>query len=95
MEDHKAIYLYTCSPGEVCFRMWEKKGNDARVVSGCESQSKCDSEKLICDEAKKIQKDNQCEVACCSDDRCNAGSFFTLNIILLAVCTFLGLELLK
>lgn len=96
MEDNKAIYLRACRSGEVCIKMWVKeKGNDARVESGCGLQSKCDSAKVICDEAKKHETDDQCEVACCSDDRCNAGSSFTFNIILLAVCTFLGLELLK
>ncbi|XP_022809957.1 uncharacterized protein LOC111346974 [Stylophora pistillata] len=96
LEDNKATYLKTCLLGDKCFRTWEKlKDNDVTVSSGCGYQSTCDTLKSVCDKAKDTLKDYHCAVGCCSSDGCNAGTSFTCNIILLAVCFLVSLELLK
>lgn len=96
LEDNKATYLKTCLLGDKCFRTWEKpKDDDAEVSSGCGYQSTCDTLKTVCDKAKDTLKDYHCAVGCCSGDGCNAGTSLTFNLILLAVCFLLSLELLK
>ncbi|PFX13879.1 uncharacterized protein LOC111345489 isoform X2 [Stylophora pistillata] len=96
LEDNKPTYLNTCFLADTCLRYWQKtKDNDAIVHSGCTTEDYCDAQKSACDKAKDTLKDYQCAVGCCSDDGCNAGSSLTFSIILLAMCTFLGLELLK
>ena len=97
LEENKVNFLYPCSAdvGDRCFRSWYKRKNyDAMVAIGCAKQSFCDTLKSACDIAKD-DPDYQCEVSCCSEDGCNASSYFTANIILLAVSSVLGLALLK
>ena len=96
LEENKVNFLYTCSAddGDRCFRSWYKRENyDAMVVIGCAKQSFCDTLKSACE--AKDDPDYQCEVSCCSEDGCNASSYFTANIILLAVSSVLGLALQK
>ena len=96
LEESKGTFLHTCILGDKCIRSWSKsKDDDAVVASGCAYQSFCDAQKSACDKLKDTLKDYHCAVGCCSEDGCNASSYFTSNIILLAVCFVLGLALLK
>ena len=97
LEENKVNFLYPCSAdeGDRCFRLWYKRENyDAMVAIGCAKQSFCDAEKSLCD-IRRDGADFQCELSCCSEDGCNASSYFTANVILLAVSSVLGLALLK
>ena len=97
LEENKVNFLYPCTAdeGDRCFRLWYKRENyDAMVAIGCAKQSFCDAEKSLCD-IRRDGADFQCELSCCSEDGCNASSYFTANVILLAVSSVLGLALLK
>ena len=96
MDENEATFLYTCVDGDRCYRSWSKRKHyDAMLDIGCADQSSCNTQKSICDQQSKDIPDYQCEVSCCSEDGCNTSSYVTVNIILLATSSVLGLALLK
>ena len=96
MDENKANFLRKCYNSDSCYRYWfKRKDSDAMLELGCAAKSTCNLEKSICDQDSKDIPDSQCEVSCCSEDGCNTSSYVTVNIILLATSSVLGLALLK
>ncbi|KAL9968466.1 hypothetical protein ACROYT_G026844 [Oculina patagonica] len=78
-----------CPTGK-CMRVWTKKGDATAIAQTCTNQAGCDAAEAVCDKA-----DGDCKVGCCDSDLCNAGSAVSFSMILMAVCSALGLALLK
>ena len=96
MDENEANFLYDCLDGDRCYRIWSKRKHyDAMLDIRCGDQSYCDTNRALCDQQSRDIPDYQCEVSCCSEDGCNASSYFTANIILLTVSSVMGLALLK
>ena len=93
LESDKDKYLMTCPLGaDRCIRSFLKKDSVTVVTNDCTSQFGCDLSQSFCDEFE--ENDVTCKVGCCDEDECNVGSRVSLNVILLTVCSALGLALL-
>ena len=96
LEGDKDTYLKSCWPeADRCFRRWEKIDAVIGVKNGCNTQSGCKTLEASCKAAEDTSDNYDCEVGCCSDDECNAGSSVTFSFFLLTVCTVLSLALMK
>lgn len=92
LEADKATKLMTCvAPFDRCMRVWGKTGDKTAVQNSCSTQTLCDTMKKACDDSSE----GDCAVGCCETDECNAGSSVTFSAFLMAVCSVLGLALLK
>ena len=82
----------TCTIGmDKCIRIWSKKDGDTGVINSCSNEALCKSFKDKCDESTE----GDCAVGCCDTDLCNAGSPVSFSMILMTVCSALGLALVK
>lgn len=82
----------TCPLGmDKCMRTWAKKDGDTVVITSCGNEATCKVLKKKCDDSK----DGDCAVSCCDTDLCNAGSSVSFSVLLMTVCSVLGLALLK
>ena len=92
LEGNKDKYLTTCPVGvDKCVRTFVKTDNSAVVMNTCTDQMGCDSAQAVCD---NYANGITCKVGCCDEDACNVGSHVSFNVILLTVCSALGLALL-
>lgn len=91
MEADKSKQM-TCQLGmDKCMRTWTKKDGDTVVIASCGNEATCKVLKKKCDDSK----DGDCAVSCCDTDLCNAGSSVSFSVLLMTVCSVLGLALLK
>ena len=74
-----------------CIRTWAKKDDETLVVNQCGTEADCKTLKDACDKTKE----GKCAVGCCDKDLCNAGPPVSFSLFLTAVCSALGLALLK
>ena len=92
LESNKDKYLITCPIGaDKCFRTFLKKDSVTQVTNDCTNQLGCTLAQAVCDE---YGDDITCKVGCCDEDACNVSSHVSFNVILLTVCSALGLALL-
>ena len=92
LQGNKDAYLITCPFGaDKCIRTFLKKDNSTAVLNACTNQLGCDLAQAVCD---NYADDITCKVGCCDEDACNVGSHVSFNVILLTVCSALGLALL-
>ncbi|KAJ7394130.1 hypothetical protein OS493_003808 [Desmophyllum pertusum] len=93
LEKDQDKYLKECS-GDRCYRQWLHKDGATSVANTCSSQLGCGLAEALC---KSLEDGNDvdCASACCSTDACNAGSTASISVLLLTVCSFIGLALLK
>jgi len=92
LEGDKDKYLITCPiEADKCGRSFLKKGDATLVSNDCTNQLGCDLAQAVCD---NYADDVTCKVGCCDEDACNEGSHVSFNVILLTVCSALGLALL-
>ena len=93
LEGNKEKYLITCPVGaDKCARSFLKKDGSTLVTNECTNQLGCDLAQAVCD---NIDDNITCTVGCCDEDECNEDSHVSFNVILLIVCSALGLALLK
>ena len=91
LEGNQDKYLKTCSLGsDKCFRTSREEDGRTLVINGCTNQLGCDLAQLMCD---NYTESITCKV-CCDEDARNVDSPVSSNVILLTVCTALGLALL-
>ena len=92
LEGNKDKYLITCPVGsDKCSGGFVKKDGSTQVTNGCTNQLGCDLAQAFCD---NVGDDITCKVGCRDKDACNEGSHVSFNVILLIVCSALGLALL-
>ncbi|KAL9953393.1 hypothetical protein ACROYT_G040803 [Oculina patagonica] len=80
-----------CPDVDRCLRTWYKKDGNIQVTNRCSTDAACKIAKEACD---KIDE-GKCAVGCCDKDLCNAGSHASFSVFLMAVCSAVGLALLK
>ena len=91
LQSNQDKYLKTCPLGaDKCFRTFLEKDGTTLVNHDCTNQLGCDLAQTVCDNAEGVT----CKVGCCDEDACNVGSHVSFNVILLSVCSALGLTLL-
>ena len=91
LEGDKGKYLTTCVAGlDKCIRTFLKKDSATFVMNTCSNQVNCNSEIIKCGGYDGVT----CKVSCCDEDECNVGSHVSFNVILLTVCSVLGLALM-
>ena len=91
LEGDKDKYLTTCFAGaDKCMRSFLKKDSVTLVRNTCSNQASCKSAITDCGEYDGAT----CKVSCCDEDECNVGSHVSFNVILLTVCSALGLALM-
>ena len=89
LQGNKDKYLKECSLGaDKCIRTWLHKDGKTIVSNACTNQLGCDLAQAVCD---NVDDEVDCKVGCCTDDECNAGSPLSFSIVLLTVCSALGL----
>ena len=94
LESNQDKYLATCPIEEDhCYRFFLKKDSVTHVTNNCTSQFACTVKQALCDKYAD-DHDITCEVGCCDKDACNVSSHVSFNVILLTVCSALGLALL-
>ena len=76
---------------DTCMRTWAKKDGNTVVTNSCVSKSVCDTSKKACDD----NSEGDCAVGCCQTDECNASSSVSFSAFVIAVCSAVGLALLK
>ena len=82
----------TCPDGyNQCIRAWNEMDDKITFISQCGTEAKCKERKDACDKSGE----GKCAISCCDTDLCNAGSPVSFNVFLVAVCSTLGLALLK
>ena len=74
-----------------CIRTWYKNDDKTSVANMCGNDEDCKNEKDACDKIKE----GKCAVGCCDKDLCNAVSPVSFSVLLMALCSVLGLALLK
>ena len=93
LESNRDKYLKTCPVrADRCYRYFLKKDSATSVIHGCTDQLGCSLLKTTCDDYE--DKDITCKIGCCYEDACNMSSRVSFNVILLTVCSVLGLALL-
>ena len=92
LQNNQNKYLKTCPLGaDKCFRTFLEKDGTTLVTNDCTNQFGCNLAQSVCD---NYADDITCKVGCCDEDACNVGSPVSFNVILLTVCSALGLALL-
>ena len=82
-------YEFDC-PGDQCIRAWGQVDDKTSIANTCGSDALCKTAKDLCDAAKE----GKCAVGCCDTDLCNVGSAASFSVVLMTVCSALGLALL-
>ncbi|KAL9985367.1 hypothetical protein ACROYT_G007761 [Oculina patagonica] len=85
METNEAKYVKTCAL-DTCIRRHGTGLDIHSVTASCTSKDLCEAAKKACEESGE-----DCGVACCTTDRCNAGSYLSYSVFLMTVCSVLGL----
>ena len=92
LQNNQNKYLKECPlAADKCFRTFLEKDGTTSVNNDCTNQWGCDLAQSVCD---NYAGDITCKVGCCDEDACNVGSHVSFNVILLSVCSALGLTLL-
>ena len=91
LEGDKFKYLKTCSArNDKCMRSFLQKDGATYVSNECANQMDCNLGIISCGRYDDVT----CKVSCCDEDECNVGSHVSFNVILLTVCSALGLALM-
>ncbi|KAL9985361.1 hypothetical protein ACROYT_G007755 [Oculina patagonica] len=91
LDDNEAKYVITCPSGlDTCQRVHGTALDIHAVTMTCTTKSACEEAKEKCEDSG-----DDCGVACCTTDKCNAGSSVSFSVFLMAVSSLLGLALLK
>ena len=90
MEADEAKYLRDCSLG-TCQRSENTVLDIHAVTMICTTKKFCEDAKKACENGGS----KDCAVACCTTDKCNAGSSVTFSVSVMFVCSAVGLALRK
>lgn len=91
LDANEAKYVTTCLGDlDTCQRSHGTAKDIHAVSMSCTTASLCEDAKKKCDDSG-----DNCGVACCTTDKCNAGSSVSFNVFLMAVSSLLGPALLK
>lgn len=89
MDANEAEYVKTCE-FDTCMRRHGTEKGIHLVTMSCTTKSLCETTKKACEDSGE-----DCGVACCTTDKCNAGSSFSFSFCLMAACSVLDMALLK
>ena len=91
MDANEAKYVTKCLEGfDTCQRIHGTALDIHAVTMTCTTKSACEEAKKKCEDSG-----DDCGVACCTTDKCNAGSSVTFSVFLMVVSSLLGLALMK
>ena len=97
LDVNESKYVTTCLDGfDTCQRAHAQvTGLDIYTVALlCSSKTACEEAKKDCEDTRGDGGEN-CGVACCTTDKCNAGSSIAFSVFRIAVSSLLGLALMK
>lgn len=88
---NEAQYVMTCPSGlDTCQRVHGTALDVHAVTMSCTTKSACEEAKKKCEDSG-----DDCGVACCTTDKCNAGSSVSFSVLFMGVSSLLNLALLK
>ena len=90
LEADEDKYLKDCSL-DTCQRSHNTALSIYAVTMLCTTKDYCDAAKKTCEDSGS----DDCGVACCTTDKCNAGSSVTFSVFVTFVCSVVGLALRK
>ena len=77
----------------VCFSVHYRKGGSSQYERSCGLKSYCEKEaNPVCSDE---DGSSECDIRCCDDDMCNAGSVVGVSVLLITVRVFAAIFMVK